>query len=158
MIMRYLPDVGFEIGSKTIPWGMGRQLVRNALSMKFRQDDGRLDNSQFFDGDHAYDIVYRRDIYSDFTTNFNEEDRLTEWEIHQSHTITVSEIALTFGKDTMDFVRALKTIDDQVVEVEPGNFLFTRLKILLASSGAMGGEGSGLDYVYAAKDINHLLD
>jgi hypothetical protein len=158
MIMRYLPDVGFEIGSKTIQWGDGRQQVRDALSLKFQQDDGRLDNSQFFGGDHSYDIVYRRDIYTDFMTNFNEEDCLTEWEIHKTQTITVSGIALTFGKDTMGFVNALKSIDDQVIEVEPGKFLFTRLKILLASSGAMGGEGNGLDYVYAAKDISHVLD
>ena len=158
MIFRYLQNIGFEVGSQIIRWGEHRQQVRDKLPLKFTQDNGLLDNSQFFGGDTSYNIIYRRDIYDDFKTNFNEADLLTEWEFHGKHIIEISGTNLTFGKDTSDIVDALKQIDARLIEIESGKYLFENLKFLVATSEAMGGDGNGLAYFYAAADISHLLE
>ena len=152
----YFPGIGFEIESRKINWGEKRNLIRQALAEEFHQDDGMIDNSEFFDGDASYDVVYRRDIYNNFKTIFDGDDFLTEVEIHRDFKISVSGITLTFGEDIAELINQLKKIDGQITELEPGQFLFRNLKMTIGNSESMGGMGNGLDYFYAAKDVEHL--
>ena len=158
MTFYYLPDIGFEVGSKKMAWGEKREVVRRTLADPFQQDDGTLDNSEFFDGDTSHNITYRRDIYDNFKTNYDDDDCLSELEIHDKIGISVAGIMLTFGKDISDLLNRLRNVDNQVIELEPGQFLFKNLKMTIGNAASMGGDGNGFNYFYAGKDISHLID
>jgi len=154
----YFPGVGFEIESRKINWGQKRNLIRQTLAKEFQEDNGIIDNSEFFDGDASYNIHYRRDIYGNFKTIFDEDDFLTEVEIHKDFRISVSGITLTFGKDISELINQLRKIDGQITELEEGQFFFKELKMTIGNSESMGGTGNGLDYFYATRDVTHLDD
>jgi hypothetical protein len=126
--------------------------------LEFKEDNGLLDNSQFFDGDNSFNIVYRRDLYKNFTTIFNTDDCLTELEVFSNVDISVSGTTLTFGKDIDEFLHEFKRKNNQPTEIENGQFLFESLKMTIGNSESMGGDGNGLAYFYAGKDVNHLID
>ncbi len=39
-----------------------------------------------------------------------------------------------------------------------GEYFFNDLKLTIASSDAMGGDGKELSYFYCSKDVTHLID
>jgi hypothetical protein len=158
MTIHYLPDLGFKIESKEIKWGDKRDLVRQNLTEEFQQDDGTIDNSQFFDGDTSYNIIYRRDLYKNFKTTYNKDDCLTELEVHQEVDVLVSGITLIFGKDISEFTNQFKKLNYNPTVVKEGEFFFESLKMVIATSQSMGGEGNGLDYFYAGKNVSHVIE
>jgi len=156
MTVHYVPGLGFDIESQKIRWGEKRSLIRQTLAKEFQEDDGIIDNSEFFDGDPSYNISYKRDIYDSFKTIFDDDDCLTEMEIYKEFDISVLGIMVTFGKDLPELINQLKKIDSQITELEAGQFFFKNLKMTIASSESMGGSGNGLSYFYAARDVTHL--
>ena len=71
-------------------------------------------------------------------------------------TIKVGEVELEFEKDIDNYVSELGRIEQEVVELEEGDFLFKSLKMTLSNAEAKGGEGNGLYYFYASSSIDHL--
>jgi hypothetical protein len=158
LIALYLPDIGFEIDSKLIKFGEHRSAVRQTLSHQFEEQNQFIDNAKLFGGDTSHNITYRSDNYESFKTIYTPDDFFMELEIHKTLQISVMGITLTFGKDIAHFLSQLKKVDDQMTEIEPGMFLFANLKMTIGTSESMGGDGNGLDYFYAGKDIRHLID
>jgi hypothetical protein len=157
-MVHYLPNEGFKIESKEIRWGQKRNLIRQILGEEFKQDDGIIDNSQFFDGDTSYNINYRRDLYQNFKTSYDENDFLTELEIHQGIDISVVGITLTFGNDISKLIKEFKKHSYTPTVAKKGEYFFESLKMVIANSESMGGEGNGLDYFYAGADVSHVID
>ena len=158
MTIHYQPNIGFEVNSNNIKWGTTRESVRQAFALEFQEDDGVLDNSAFFDGDTSYNIVYKQDHYENFKASYNSENCLKELEIFNEITIIVSEVTLTFGKDVSELVREFEKQHHTATKIDDGNFFIEDLKITIASSASMGGEGNGLAYFYCGKDVQHVID
>ena len=158
MIIRYLPNIGFTIENKEIKWEQKRDLTRRNLAREFKQDDGMIDNSQFFDGDTSYNISYRHDLYKDFKTIYDENDCLTQLEIYQGIDILIHGITLTFGADINESINEFERHNYFAVVAKPGEFFFENLKMVIANSESMGGEGNGLAYFYAGVDVSHVID
>jgi hypothetical protein len=158
MTIHYLPNVGFRIESQEIKWGEKRDSIRKILKKEFQQDDGTIDNSPFFDGDTSYNIIYRRDLYKNFKTTYDKDDCLTELEVHQEADVLVSGITLMFGKDISEFINQFKKLNNNPTVVNEGEYFFESLKMVIATSQSMGGEGNGLDYFYVGKDVSHVIE
>jgi hypothetical protein len=158
MTLDYLPGIGFKIESKEIKWGQKRELIRQDFGAEFKQDDRKIDNSQFFGGDTSFDISFRRDLYRDFKTNYDENDCLTELEVHQEIKIIVLGITLTFGKDIHELMEEFLRHNYSARVAREGEFFFEDLKMVIANSESMGGEGNGLAYFYAGASVSHVLD
>ncbi|HEU5292059.1 MAG TPA: hypothetical protein VFU05_15520 [Cyclobacteriaceae bacterium] len=151
MKIHYLPGVGFSVDDKLVKWGETRDIVRKALSMKFKPNDGVIEVPDD-------KIFYWRDIYDDFRTNFTEDSRLKELEVHGNVKILVAGVTLVFEKDISEFINELKKLGHRPVETDDGNFFFENLKMVIATSASMGGDGDGLSYFYAGDDVSHIID
>ena len=165
MEIHYMPGIGFEMLSQSIQWGEQRESIRRKLQNKHKDDDRITDLSHVFDGDESHNIHQRRDIYTNsnsgenyFFLNYDTEHKFNEIEVHWGFDVIVNGVKLQFNKDISHAVTELKKTSASVSEIEPGNFLFHDLKMVIASSEAMGGDGDGLSYFYAAKDISHLIE
>jgi hypothetical protein len=158
MTIQYLPNEGFKIDIKEIKWGYKRDLIRQLLSEEFQQHDGTIDNSQFFDGDTSYNINYRQDLYKNYNINYDKDDCIKEFEIHHNADILVLGITLKFGKDISEFLNKFKKLNHLPTTVKEGEFFFERLKMVIATSESMGGEGNGLAYFYAGVDVSHVVE
>ncbi|GAO43215.1 hypothetical protein FPE01S_02_03190 [Flavihumibacter petaseus NBRC 106054] len=108
-------------------------------------------------------IESRRDVYQNinggenyFFLNYNADNVLTEVEVHWGVDIFVKEVALNFKSHIQDNVNALKKLTDNFKEIEPGNYLFSDLKLTIADAESCGGDGHELRYFYASTDIAHL--
>jgi hypothetical protein len=158
MTIHYLPNMGFKLESKEIKWGQKRGLIRQSLAREFKPDDGTIDNAQFFNGDTSYNINYRRDLYKDFKTIYDENDHFTQLEIHQNIDILVSGITLTFGNDISELVDEFKKHNYFPKVVKNGEFFFEDLRMVIANAESMGGDGNCFDYFYAGADVSHVID
>ena len=158
MKVEYLPDTGFKIESKEIRWGEKREVIRKILPGKFRQDDGTLDNASFFDGDTSYNISYRRDLYENVTATYDGEDCLKELEMFGEENILVLGITLVPGGAIHECIDALRAIGHEPRIVKEGEFFYERLKMVIATSESMGGEGKGLGYFYAGREVSHVVE
>ena len=54
--------------------------------------------------------------------------------------------------------KLLDSISDDKKLLSDGEYFFKDLKLTIASSEAMGGNGSELSYFYCSKDVTHLID
>jgi hypothetical protein len=158
MTIDYFPNVGFKIESQEIKWGQKRELIRQNLAGEFNQDDGTIDNSQFFNGDTSFNISYRRDLYEDFKTIYDDNDCLTQLEVHQEINIVVTGVTLTFGENIYDLIKEFENHNYSATVAKEGEFFFEDLKMVIANSDSMGGEGNGLAYFYAGVDVSHVMD
>lgn len=165
MTIEYIPNTGFKINSVSFNWTDDRNAIRGNLNLKHKADDRVIDLAKYWDGDESKNIKQRRDIYEDyganssyFFLNYSEDDKLEALEFHWGATIVVAGVELNFDKDIDDCVSRLDEIDSEKIELEEGNYLFKNLKITIASSESMGGEGNDLGYFYASRDISHLLE
>lgn len=165
MKITYVPNIGFQLDSENFNWNDGRDSVRHKLRNQHKDDDRVIEMSEFFGGDKSHDIEQRRDIYEDvngeknyFFLSYDEEDKLSELEINGGIEIFIKEIQLIFEKDINTYLEAFKKIGEKYVETEEGNYLFEDLKMTIANSESMGGEGNGLTYFYGARSIEHLIE
>lgn len=162
MKIDYLPDIGFQIDSDEIRWGEKRESVRKKFRNAHRQDDHVIKLSEFFDEDSDLEVNQKHDIYENFNGNglffcaYDKDDCLSEFEVHSGVEVVVSGIMLPFGTEIEEVIREIEKLGYHPVEIEGGNFFFEELKMTIATDDAMEGEGNGLSYFYAAKDVGHL--
>jgi len=163
MILEIFPDKGFKLNSESFNWNDERKSVREKLKNQHKEDDNVMEMSDFFGGDTSHDIIQKRDIYEDinemknyFFLMYDKENRLNELEIHWGIDTKIDNIQMEFDKDINLYLNELKSKGYEFNEIEEGNYLFKKLKITIANSESIGGEGNGLSYLYAGKDIEHL--
>ena len=135
------------------------------MKNQHRDDDRIIEMAEFFGGDTSHNIEQRRDIYEDinneknyFFLSYDKDDKLSELEIHWGIEISVKKIELIFQKDTSKYLNEFNQIGENYLEVEEGNYLFENLKMLIANSESMGGEGNEFSYFYSANNIEHLIE
>lgn len=157
-MIQYFPNEGFKIADKDIKWGDKRNLIRQILTEKFEENDGTIDNSEFFNGDTSFNIDYRQDLYKDYKISYDKNDCVKELEILQNTDILVNGILLTFGTDIFELLSKFKKLNYIPTTVKEGEFFFEEIKMVIATSESMGGEGNGLDYFYAGANVNHIID
>jgi hypothetical protein len=165
MTIEYIPNKGFNFENLSFVWGQNRSEIREKLNHKHIEDDRIIEMADFFEGDTSFDIKQIRDIYQNlnnnenyFFLNYDEDNKLSDLEVHGGIDIKIKNIKLIFEIDIDNCINLLKSIDEYYTEIEDGNFLFPNLKMTIASSESMGGDGSGLSYFYASKEIEHLLE
>ncbi|MCK8481710.1 hypothetical protein [Psychroserpens algicola] len=165
MNIEYLPNKGFTINSVKIEWNSKRNTVREKLGNKHKEDDNIIDMAQFFDGDESMNIHQKRDVYENLNSknnmlflNYDKDNNLKELEVHSGFSILIDNIRLDFGKDISNFIKQFQKNGIEYSETEKGNYLLPKLKITIADSESMGGEGTGLYYFYATSDISHLME
>ena len=165
MKLKYIPNIGFQIGSDKFNWNEDRISVRNKLQNQHKDDDRVIEMAEFFGGDKSHNIEQRRDIYQDinnginyFFLSYDKDDTLSELEINWGIEISVKEIQLQFEKDINIYLKEFERIGEKYSKTEEGNYLYENLKMTIADSESMGGEGTGLSYFYGSKDIQHLIE
>lgn len=164
MTLEYRPTAGLTVNGKELNWGDDRQTIRKKLGIKYSEDDNVIDLASFTGGDPSQNLDVKRDIYGNmenpffFHLNYDTEQKLESVEIHKCETIGVGKIVLPFGQDIDQIQTELFKLDPKGGQLDSGEFLFPQIKVTVASSEAMGGDGSGLSYFYAANSIEHLLE
>ena len=144
---------------------MERDSVRECLDNKHKSDDRLIDVSQFFDGDKSKNIDQKRDIYENLYAendsiflSYDQNNLLTELEVHSGFDIILDGVKLEFGNETLDFIKKFQEKGIEWTEMESGNYLLPILKANIANSESLGGDGTGLRYFYGALDISHLTE
>lgn len=161
--LEYFPGEGFVFEGKQVNWGSDRSVVRTDLGVLYEEEDRIVDLSEYFEGGESYTIEQRRDFYPgvegaySLYLNYDEEDRLTEFEVHSGIRILVKGKELNFEADIYPVLVVMNDLGEQGIELEEGNYLFNNFKMTIASAAATGGEGNGLAYFYAAENVVHLL-
>jgi len=158
--LTYQPDKGVFIDDKLLLWNSDRQQVRTLLNGKFEIADNVIDL-----GDATQNIIQRRDIYENyqgqdnfFFLNFDENEQLTEVEVHHGLTINVAGVVIDFSMGIEKVADLLGSISADNKRLSDGEYFFKNLKLTIASSESMGGEGNELSYFYCSKDVSHLAD
>ena len=164
-IIEYIPNIGFILNSKKIEWKSDRQVVRKELKLKFKDNDRTIDIAQFFNGDETKNIHQKRDVYENIFSkndllflNYDKENKLRDLEVHYGFDIIIDKIQLDFETEISDFIRQFQSIGIEYSELKKGDYLLPKLKITIADSESMGGDGTKLSYFYATYDINHLIE
>ncbi len=165
IILTYEPDKSVSFGDTMLLWGANREQVRTLLNDKFDIDDNVADLSQYNNGDTSQNIIQRRDIYKNykrqdsfFFLNFDTNDQLTEVELHYGLDIKIKDVSIDFSMDIENAAKLLDSISNQKEQLSEGEYFYKNLKLTIASSGAMGGDGSELSYFYCSKDVSHLIE
>ncbi|HEY5745663.1 MAG TPA: hypothetical protein VIU12_06285 [Chryseolinea sp.] len=165
MTIEYIPNTGFKMNSVLFTWTNTRDAIRANLNHKYKADDKVIELAKYWDGDESKNIKQRRDIYENyggdnnyFFLNYSEDDKLESLEFHWGATIMIEGVELNFDQDIDECVSRLDKIDKEKVALEEGSYLFKNLKITIANSESMGGDGNDLGYFYASRDISHLLE
>ncbi|WP_299888265.1 hypothetical protein [uncultured Lacinutrix sp.] len=165
MKIEILPNEGFKFNSDIFYWNDDRKLVREKLKNQHKEDDKLIEMPQFFNGDTSYDIDQKRDVYQDtsgtkncFLLSYDKDNQLIELEVHSGIKVWIDNIALEFEKDIKIYLNQLNSKGYDFKEVEQGNYLFEKLKITIADSESIGGDGNGLSYLYSGQSIEHLID
>ena len=165
MNLEYLPNQGFIINSVKIEWNLERDSVRNRLGNKHKSDDRIIDVAEFFDGDKSKNIDQKRDIYESlyskddsFFLSYDQNNLLTELEVHKGFNIILDGVKLEFGNEILDYIKKFQIKGIEWTEIESGNYLLPILKANIANSESLGGDGTGLRYFYGALDISHLTE
>ncbi|MGS2727907.1 hypothetical protein ACU8DI_14955 [Psychroserpens sp. BH13MA-6] len=165
MNIEYVPNRGFILNSVKIEWNDERNSVREKIGNKHKQDDKTIDVAQFFDGDESMNIHQKRDVYENLNSkndmlflNYDKDNKLRELEVHSGFSILINNVRLDFGNEISDFINQFQKNGIEYLETERGNYLLPKLKITIADSESMGGNGTGLSYFYATSDISHLTE
>lgn len=164
MTIEYRPTQGFIINGKELNWGDDRPSTRRRLEIKYEEDDRLIDLSNFFSGDESQNINVKRDVYGsadsafNFHINYDEHHCLESIEIHKCPEVILKNVTLRFGEDLMAVMQSISAVDNNATETDNGEILYPELKMVIASSDSMGGDGNGLSYFYAANSIDHLLE
>jgi len=165
MKIEIIPNIGLLIDGNEFNWGNYRTSLRENLKNQHKEDDNVFEMSEFFEGDSSYDIIQKRDIYQNinnrenyFFLNYDKEEKLESLEAHSGIIISINNIELSFEKDINEYLKLFKSNGEYYIEIEDGNYLFQNLKITIANSESMGGDGNGLSYFYTSKSIEHLIE
>jgi hypothetical protein len=164
MTLEYRPTAGLTINGKEANWGDDRQTIRKKLGIKFSEDDHVIDIASFTGGDASENLDMKRDLYGNeetlfrFNLNYDAAQKLESIEIHECETVQIGKSTLQFGRDINEIQKALLKFDSTGGDLESGEILFPQIKVVVASSEVMGGEGNGLSYFYAASSIDHLIE
>jgi hypothetical protein len=163
--LTYQPDKGVSFDDTLLLWNTDRKQVRTLLNDKFEIADNVVDLSQYNNGDTSQNIIQRRDIYKNykgkdnfFFLNFDTNDRLTEVELHHGLDVKIEDASLDFATDIEKAIELLDRISDKKEQLSEGEYFYKNLKLTVASSDAMGGEGRELSYFYCSKDVTHLIE
>jgi hypothetical protein len=163
-IIEYLPEVGFVLDSKKIKWENDRLETRNDLDLDFKEDDKFIDMSKYFDGDTDKNIQQKRDVYKNvnsdndlFFLNYDSNNKLVELEVHDGFEIKIGNFQLDFNTKLLEIIKRFNQEGTECVKLEEGNYLLPKLKITIADSESMGGNGKKLSYFYCSSDVSHLL-
>ena len=163
--LTYQPDKSVSIGDLLLLWGSDIHQIRQLLNDNFEISDNVIDMSQYNNGDTSQNIIQRRDIYRNFQghdnfffVNFDKEDKLRDIEIHHGLDINISGKVINFSMDIEKVVELLDNISDDKMLLSGGEYFFKDLKLTIASSDAMGGDGKELSYFYCSKDVTHLTN
>lgn len=110
-------------------------------------------------------IHQKRDLYENLNSdndmlflNYDKDGKLKELEVHSGFDILVNNIRLDFGNEILFFLNQFQKNGLEHFETEKGNYLLPQLKMTIADSESMGGNGTGLSYFYATSDISHLTE
>ncbi|WP_298427807.1 hypothetical protein [uncultured Kordia sp.] len=165
MTLEILPNKGFKLNSDIFNWSEEREFVRQKLKNRHKDDDELIEMSQFLNGDTSRYIDQKRDIYQDingmknyFFLSYNKDNLLRELEVHWGIKIWIEVIEMEFEKDINTYLNLLNSNGFDFKEIEQGNYLFEKLKITIADSESIGGEGNGLSYLYSGQSIGHLIE
>jgi hypothetical protein len=161
----YHPDRGISFGDTFLAWGIDRQKARDFLNDTYEIGDTAIDFSENHNGDTSHNINQRRDIYKNyrgqdnfFFLNFDLADHLIEIEIHHGLDIICRDVTISFAMAIEEAAALLNAISRDKLLLSEGEYLFKNLKLTIASSEAMGGNGKELSYFYCTNDISHLID
>ena len=165
MHLEYLPNKGFILNTISINWQEKRNAVRETIGKTFKEDDTIIDVSHYFDGDESMNIHQRRDVYETLNSlkvlvflNYDHDNKLKEIEVHAGLNVMIDDIKLQFGKDLSEQLNQFQNKGIVYTEIEEGNYLIAELKMTLANSESMGGDGNDLTYIYLSSDISHLSE
>jgi len=156
----YKPNIGVIINELALNWGIKRETVRKMLNNAHKAHDHIVAQPGEFD------VSQRRDIYNDFYygrqffffLNYDDNSCLMEVEVHLGVDIIIDNVTLTFEKRLSDIIEELKSVSPSIIKLRDGDYFFKDLKITIADSKAMGGEGSDLSYFYCSANVDHLID
>ena len=155
----YQPDKGVYIGDTLLLWGNDRQQVRTLLNDNYEIGDNVIDL-----GDPNQNIIQRRDIYKNyqeqdnfFFLNYDDNEQLTEVEVHHGINIEVAGITIDFSMDIVKAADLLGSISADNKRLSDGEYFFKDLKLTIACDDTMGGDGNELSYFYCSKDVSHLV-
>jgi hypothetical protein len=165
ILLTYLPNFGITITDIKLNWGMSRQKVRELVNSAYTEADETVNLNEEGESDSNQILTQKRDIYANLFLednllflNYDNDNLLKEVEIHHGIDILIDKIKITF-RDTLDDAEiSLKTISDDIVRTEEGELLIANLKMSLADSEFMGGEGNILSYFYCAENVEHWED
>ncbi len=90
--------------------------------------------------------------------NYDQNNKLTELEVHYGFDVLIDNVRLQFGKEISDFIRQFHKLGIEHSEIESGDYIFPKLKMTIADNESMGGNGTGLSYFYGTSDISHLTE
>lgn len=159
--LTYQPGKSVSFGDTVLLWDTDRQQVRKLLKDKFEIADNVIDLSQYNNGDTSKNIIQRRDIYKNykgkenfFFLNFDTTNKLTEIELHYGFSISIEGVYIDFSMDVEKVAELLTSISNDKKQLSDGEYLCEKLKLTIASSDAMGGDGSELAYFYCSKDVS----
>lgn len=162
--LTYESDKSVSLGDTVLLWGTEREKVRKLLNENFKIADEVIELSQYNNGDTSKNIIRRRDIYEDyngqenlFFLNFDINDKLNQVELHYGFNISLEGIEIDFTMDVEKVADLITSISDDKKQLSEGEYFFENLKLTIASSEAMGGDGNVLSYFYCSKDVTHLL-
>lgn len=150
MILQCVPGKEIIIDNIRLPFGTQRDLVRAKL------DNTHKEHNEDFWVDTAF-VGYRRDIYDQleskstyFFLNYDENDLLTEVEVHRCKRIKLFDIEFNFT-DEIDLVAEELSHHSPITEHEEGTYFFKGLNICIMDERSMGGEDNKiLSYFYCS--------
>ena len=161
----YQPGKGVSINNIMLLWGTNRQQVRMLLNGRFEIGDNVVGLSQYNTGDTSQNITQRRDIYKNykgfdnfFFLNFDKNNRLTEVELHHGFNINIKGVSINFSMGIEKVIELLDSVSREKEQLSEGEYFYKTLRLTIASSNAMGGDGGELSYFYCGEDVTHLTD
>jgi len=163
--LTYQPDKGVSFDETILLSGTDRRQIRTLLNDKFKIGDNVVDLSKYNNGDTSQNIVQRRDIYKNykgqnnfFFLNFDTNERLKEVELHYGLRIKIKDVNILFSMNIEKVAQLLDIVSNEKKQLSEGEYFYKNLKLTIASSKAVGGDGNKLSYFYCSKDVTHLME
>ena len=161
MSIEHKVDRGLQIFETEILWNMSRQEVRSKLNEKYEEHNQVISVKKFLPD--SEDIISRKDIYSNFKGSkswivfiYNENDQLTEFEMHSGEGVSIKNLNLSFNEHIDVAKKRLKDLKINHIFLFPEEILIPEFKTLFASAEHMGGDGKKIQYIYCSQKIDHL--
>ncbi len=144
------PEKGVQCDEVVINFGMTRAEIRKALNneQEFNFSRGETEDS--------YEEFQNTSTW--FRLGYNQKDFLQEIEF-LSGKLTFKNITILGGSNVSDILQQFKSSGYKFYRKKyVDGLLCKELKMVIASSEDMGGEGEECEYFYTSSDITHLLE